>query len=52
MSLRDEEQKVIKQRIEDFHWYLDNDVPVEKAKEIILKSTSFVPVIDYVKNYK
>ena len=50
--LSDVTKKIIKNRIDDFHFYLNNGLKLEKAKEIILKSTTIKEVKNYVQNYK
>lgn len=49
-TLKEAEQKKIQERINDFHYYI-NELGLEKAKRIILESTAYKSVINYVNNY-
>ena len=41
----------VKERIKEFHDYLENGMPVAKAKKIILDTTTLKDVQKYIENY-
>ena len=41
----------VKERIKEFHDYLENGMPVAKAKKIILYTTTLKDVQKYIENY-
>ena len=51
MTLREAEQKKIRERIAEFHEYVE-ELGVEKAKNIILGSTAYKAVKKYVNEYQ
>ena len=51
MTLQEITDQKIKEKIEDFHFWVDT-LGIKKAKEIILNETGFKAVIDYVNNYR
>lgn len=49
-TLAEHTEKVIKERKEEFHYYV-KELGYEKAKDIILRTTILKAVVDYVENY-
>ena len=44
--------ETVKQRIADFHDYLNLGMSLEAAKKIVLESTCYTAVKTYIENYK